>query len=669
MAIENSISDSAWIQPNSVIRDAYSSLNKELNATLNTIGTLNNTKAILRVEAKQAKEELSKAQKQFDATGTAADKMKLNIASVKFDNITKNISFLSGETQKAKSSINDLINTASKADNRGFGGILKDVSESDLGKMAIDTGLDVATAHFSSAFGSNAGNIFNKTVSSAIVGGQAGAAIGTAILPVIGTAIGAGAGTLIGGTLGYISGKTDEFKDEDETYKAKVRSETKDAIKNQENDLIKGEALSSQRQDDLFDFENLTKNDESAKLVMSDVTDLSSKIPMHYNELAATAKTLMHYGYGQSNMKSMLVNLSDAGAGLGLDGNGINQLAAYIGKLSQGKGKKITEADLSALEASGVDIWKYVSRENVNKGSVTADMAVSKILEGLKKDYAGKMDKKGKTINGLKIIDSNLDEENLVAEGNAYNENSANGIKKKIDFKRENADNFQKSSEQTGSSNGVIALEVDNNYIDQMGQLFNSSIFKDAINSKDKNVGFLLDNLMRITKIKADDKTEQSEIKQDKEKAQLDLICQIQVEIGSDSKNYMFAKKVSDSFSKGLDSIKFSNKPDKPLQGMAYQEPAKANVSNKLYKPSLQGMVTAKSNATGIFRVPYNNFPALLHEGETVHTAVEARSAKREPTVTITGNNFVVREEADIDKIARAFVEKLTKASAVLVAS
>ena len=43
-------------------------------------------------------------------------------------------------------------------------------------------------------------------------------------------------------------------------------------------------------------------------------------------------------------------------------------------------------------------------------------------------------------------------------------------------------------------------------------------------------------------------------------------------------------------------------------------------------------------------RVPYDDFPALLHEGERVLTAREAREADSKPgrsiSITITGNQF-----------------------------
>lgn len=72
-----------------------------------------------------------------------------------------------------------------------------------------------------------------------------------------------------------------------------------------------------------------------------------------------------------------------------------------------------------------------------------------------------------------------------------------------------------------------------------------------------------------------------------------------------------------------------------------------------------------RSNAFGLSYVPHDNFYAVLHQGERVLTAAEARSYDSGVQVSVTGNSFVVREEADIDRIAKAIAENLTRTQAV----
>ncbi len=96
--------------------------------------------------------------------------------------------------------------------------------------------------------------------------------------------------------------------------------------------------------------------------------------------------------------------------------------------------------------------------------------------------------------------------------------------------------------------------------------------------------------------------------------------------------------------------------------------PSSINTSNESSGPkntviNSKNLKTTNSHATGINYVPYNGYNAVLHEGERVLTARENRNYKGTGNgVVISGNNFTVREEADIDKIARALLEKIKQA-------
>lgn len=69
-----------------------------------------------------------------------------------------------------------------------------------------------------------------------------------------------------------------------------------------------------------------------------------------------------------------------------------------------------------------------------------------------------------------------------------------------------------------------------------------------------------------------------------------------------------------------------------------------------------------KPHAYGLDYVPYDEFPALLHQGERVLTAAEARNADRgggNVQVTVSGNEFHVREDSDVDAIAEALAQRI----------
>ena len=67
-------------------------------------------------------------------------------------------------------------------------------------------------------------------------------------------------------------------------------------------------------------------------------------------------------------------------------------------------------------------------------------------------------------------------------------------------------------------------------------------------------------------------------------------------------------------------------------------------------------------HATGLKRVPYDGYPALLHEGEQVLTRVEADQRKNNSGgihIAKLADSVVIREEADIDKVISGLYSKL----------
>ncbi|MMZ52668.1 hypothetical protein D1872_144440 [compost metagenome] len=86
------------------------------------------------------------------------------------------------------------------------------------------------------------------------------------------------------------------------------------------------------------------------------------------------------------------------------------------------------------------------------------------------------------------------------------------------------------------------------------------------------------------------------------------------------------------------------------------------------YEPSMwektkNWFSNAFSNYNGIDSVPYDGYKAILHKGEKVVPSTKVGKEDDKPNVNININNMVVREEADIDRIAFSLAQQIRMAA------
>jgi hypothetical protein len=171
------------------------------------------------------------------------------------------------------------------------------------------------------------------------------------------------------------------------------------------------------------------------------------------------------------------------------------------------------------------------------------------------------------------------------------------------------------------------------------------AIMKDENASKEAklNAGATIKRAVSETNAIAENENNASnEAKIDKE-SNLKLAENIKNDTAMNQDFWDAGSKLGEQFSKGLLSAFNQISIDLNIRGNTY------------YTPS--------TYAYGLDYVPYDNFLARLHEGERVLTASEARNYNSSsPNVTISGNSFAVREEADIEKIAMQIVSQFIQA-------
>lgn len=123
-------------------------------------------------------------------------------------------------------------------------------------------------------------------------------------------------------------------------------------------------------------------------------------------------------------------------------------------------------------------------------------------------------------------------------------------------------------------------------------------------------------------------------------------------------------KQQMEEFNREFDSAK---KLKNDLDSWSKENPGKPMIEGGSIGPSSEpkGFWGALGFSGGLDRVPYNNYPARLHQDEMVLNSQEARDYRNGrsgggPSVTVTGNTFVVRNDSDIEAIAGALIARLT---------
>lgn len=163
------------------------SFSKDVSQMEATLHKLNANKTTLKLEANDALKALKDAQKQFTATGKEADGLKVQLAQANYDNVKRNLDLV---TQGAKAAEKQMQNTGEafrRAENRGgfssgFKSIVGKLNTSGALELVGQVAQQGTNAFVSSAFGSEAGNVFSSALSTAI----SGAAIGQMLIPIPG---------------------------------------------------------------------------------------------------------------------------------------------------------------------------------------------------------------------------------------------------------------------------------------------------------------------------------------------------------------------------------------------------------------------------------------------------------------------------------------------------
>lgn len=630
------------------MKDSANSFDKSIVGMQSRLNSLNRTKATLKVDTDRARTELRSAEKQFAATGDAISELVLQEKQLTFENARRNLSLVSKEAANVEKQMLKTGNSVSKMGNKageGFSTIVQSVATAGGAKMIGSLAQDSVNTLVGSMLGSNGGNVFSSALSSAI----SGAAIGS-MIPGIGTAVGA----VAGGLVGMASGSVQNWSKKDDAFKSYVQNAVEEQLNEQTTSLTSGSALAASRETDQISFATLFKGEDKAKQYLADLVQMANTTPFLYDDLTAMSKTLATYGYDENSILPVLQTIGDAGAALGQSTSDMNSVATAIGRMKSSN--KTTLEYLNILNdrgigavgmlanAYGVDQGEVYSM--ISKGQIAGQDAARIILDALTDSFAGSMKRQSKTFSGITSTIEGLRQELDNAMGEGYNETRMAGLQAEREWlEGDSGQEMQEAYQAIGAWKASLENAKEQYIRDAVNEAMGSDAYKAA--EAEGNAAEMGRIIMKA-KIDGMNQYNANEGKDEVLAQELSLIDSVREDTSLNDSYWDAGYTLGLSFSKGRAA---------GMMGSGSGETSASASPSRM----LQGVTlpSGSSYAVGIDYVPYDNFPALLHQGERVQTAEEARSGGSGTSIQIVMNGTVIREDADVERVASALLERM----------
>ncbi len=523
------------------------------------------------------------------------------------------------------------------------GKLLKGLVAGQVGSLLSSSLGGLAEATLTSAIGTPAASLISDAISNTITGAAAGAAFG---LP--GILVGAGVGAISGA----ISGSTTILSSRDDAFKSYYQEAAQTAMDEQAEIITSGSGIAGSREQTRMAFTQRFGSDEAADTYLERVKTMATSTNYSYDEITGYSKLLLNTYDGDKTL-SVLQTLSDASAGLNLDSSDVNMFISSLSRMRTTG--KATQEYLNYFSERGVDVYQALADATgadksdiagmVTKGSIGGADAAEAILTYIDETYGGLSDKLATTYDAMvdNLADAEADMEAMAGEG--YNEARKEGIAAQLAWLTNN-DELEEAYKAIGAWQADLENQKEEFIRKAMDAMMESDEYQTAQAEGDAAE---MGKLIMQAKVQGMNAYNASEGAQLALEAELALAGAIRDDTASDDAYWDAGYKKSQEYSKGL------------MAGLVTEE----NVSSILERMSTAGLggaagLSASGFAYGLDYVPYDGFPAVLHQGERVLTAGEARTQDSGGiNVTIQVAELCIREEADVERIVAELVEQL----------
>lgn len=638
------------------VTKAFDKDSEELERTLHK---LSGEKTLLAAQTDRARTAMKEAQRQFALTGDEADALKASLAGQEYEDYRRKLEAINKTlkaTEKQIGQVEGISRKSGTSMKKGINEVVGALAVSGIGDMAKELASSLSTAFVSSAFGSDTGSIF----SSGLSGAASGAAIGTMLL---GPGLGTAAGAAIGGGLGAANGLLQIETARDDSFKSYVQEAVEGQLAEMDSVRASGSATAGQREQDQIAFAQRFGSDEAAREYLDQVKAMAVNTNYSYDEITGYSKSLLNT-YSAEDTLGVLQQLSDATAGLNLDSGGVSMFINGLARMRTTD--KATQEYLNYFSERGLDVYEALSRSTgadkseiagmVSKGDISGTDAAQAILDYIEEEFGRLSETLASTYDAM--IDNLGDAEaNLNAMmGEGYNEARKAGIQAQSDWLEsdEMADAYKAigtwqaelentkerlerealGSVMSGAVSGDYADSDQRQRLEELADEYQAALAEYEAGSQE--AGAAMGRILAEARVIAANEYNASEGAQLALESEKTLIQSVREDTALNSAYWDAGYTLGQEFSKGRAAgMREIDAAGGLTEGQqrSYEHRTHANTGRR------------GRYAYGLDRVPYDEYPALLHEGERVLTASEARmqdqgGAAPNISITVSGNTF-----------------------------
>ena len=639
----------------------------------------------LKQRLEEANLKVKDAQKAYKQLKDEASKKALDSAIAEQVEYKRQLTETESAMKSNYKALGSLMDQQRKARNQS-GGMLGIGGDSLIGSLKNAGLFKLAGEALSQAAGAGIESALGQPTAAAVSSILSGISSGIAMGAMTGTPHGVAVGALVGGISGAISGGTEIFKARDDAFKSYYGELYSSAVERHAAELESGSGIASGRETDLISFSTLFGSRETAKTYLSELVNMANTTPFLYDDLTAMSKTLATFGYDAKSILPVLSTIGDAGAALGMSTSDMTTVAQALGRMKSSD--KATLEYLNILNDRGIGAVGMLAEakgksqgeiyDMISKGQIAGTEAVEIILSALTDGFSGAMEEQSKTFAGRSSTLEGWEQEMANAQGEAYNTLRSEGKQRQIDYYAGIADEMSGLNAMIGA--GEAAQEnLKEQYLREAmttlltgtgGSLYEgeqaetlarlheeytalAAAFQDASEEEKITLGEKADSLKSQAEALAEGAFGASGKMQEVKDVELELISAIR----DNTKALGGAAYLTDY-----------EKQQELSRGTSYAPPLEpgeeTNAITSLWGKRLEGV--HGRYAYGLDYVPYDNFPALLHQGERVLTASQARAADQgagpRVQVTVTGNSFYGSDKGLEDRVARRVASEVVRA-------